>query len=92
MATIKNVSNSSDVESETKPSPTSIQDVEVGKGAAVAQSENIAERTPAERALVRKQDLRIVPLSAAIYLLCYLDRSNIGMLQWDSQVRRGSSR
>ncbi|KAJ6626004.1 putative MFS transporter [Mycena sp. CBHHK59/15] len=31
-----------------------------------------------EKALVRKQDLRIVPLSAAIYLLCYLDRSNIG--------------
>ncbi|KAL1983637.1 hypothetical protein VTN96DRAFT_10136 [Rasamsonia emersonii] len=31
-----------------------------------------------ERALVWKQDLRIVPLSAAIYLLCYLDRSNIG--------------
>ena len=30
------------------------------------------------KALVRKQDLRIVPLSAAIYLLCYLDRSNIG--------------
>lgn len=32
----------------------------------------------AEKALIRKQDLRIVPLSAAIYLLCYLDRSNIG--------------
>ncbi|KAE8389063.1 major facilitator superfamily domain-containing protein [Aspergillus alliaceus] len=32
----------------------------------------------AERALVWKQDLRIVPLSAFIYLLCYLDRSNIG--------------
>jgi len=31
-----------------------------------------------ERALVRKQDLRIVPLAAGIYLLCYLDRSNIG--------------
>ncbi|KAH6605262.1 hypothetical protein Trco_006969 [Trichoderma cornu-damae] len=30
------------------------------------------------RALVRKQDLRIIPMSAAIYLLCYLDRSNIG--------------
>lgn len=29
-------------------------------------------------ALVRKQDWRIVPLAAAIYLLCYLDRSNIG--------------
>lgn len=31
-----------------------------------------------ERDLIFKQDLRIVPLSAAIYLLCYLDRSNIG--------------
>ncbi|KAJ6492885.1 putative MFS transporter [Mycena vitilis] len=31
-----------------------------------------------EKALIRKQDLRIIPLSAAIYLLCYLDRSNIG--------------
>ncbi|KAL4793819.1 major facilitator superfamily domain-containing protein [Aspergillus venezuelensis] len=30
------------------------------------------------RALVWKQDLHIVPLSAFIYLLCYLDRSNIG--------------
>ncbi|KAL2812778.1 major facilitator superfamily domain-containing protein [Aspergillus cavernicola] len=29
-------------------------------------------------ALVWKQDLRIVPLSAFIYLLCYLDRSNVG--------------
>jgi hypothetical protein len=32
-----------------------------------------------EKALVWKQDLRIVPLCAAIYLLCYLDRSNIGV-------------
>ncbi|TPX13849.1 uncharacterized protein E0L32_005793 [Thyridium curvatum] len=29
-------------------------------------------------ALVRKQDYRIIPLAAGIYLLCYLDRSNIG--------------
>ncbi|KEF60314.1 uncharacterized protein A1O9_01874 [Exophiala aquamarina CBS 119918] len=29
-------------------------------------------------ALVFKQDVRIIPLSAFIYLLCYLDRSNIG--------------
>ncbi|KAI9055663.1 hypothetical protein LZ554_000606 [Drepanopeziza brunnea f. sp. 'monogermtubi'] len=36
------------------------------------------EQTADDRALVRKQDLRIVPLCAAIYLLCYLDRSNIG--------------
>jgi hypothetical protein len=31
-----------------------------------------------QRALVQKQDLRIIPLTASIYLLCYLDRSNIG--------------
>ncbi|KAG4029146.1 hypothetical protein MFRU_017g00820 [Monilinia fructicola] len=30
------------------------------------------------KALVWKQDLRIVPICAGIYLLCYLDRSNIG--------------
>jgi len=27
-----------------------------------------------EKALVWKQDLAIIPLSAAIYFLCYLDR------------------
>ena len=31
-----------------------------------------------EKALVWKQDTAIIPLSAFIYLLCYLDRSNIG--------------
>lgn len=31
-----------------------------------------------EKKLVRKQDLRLIPLAAFIYLLCYLDRSNIG--------------
>ncbi|KAK4112337.1 MFS general substrate transporter [Canariomyces notabilis] len=31
-----------------------------------------------ERALLWKQDLTILPLSAFIYFLCYLDRSNIG--------------
>ena len=31
-----------------------------------------------DKALVYKQDLRIVPLCSFIYLLCYLDRSNIG--------------
>ncbi|KAI0392836.1 putative MFS transporter [Xylariaceae sp. FL0594] len=34
--------------------------------------------TDAERALKWKQDKRIIPLSAGIYFLCYLDRSNIG--------------
>ncbi|EUC44288.1 hypothetical protein COCMIDRAFT_98527 [Bipolaris oryzae ATCC 44560] len=33
---------------------------------------------PAVRALIWKQDLRIIPLCATIYLLCFLDRSNIG--------------
>ncbi|KAJ0422582.1 major facilitator superfamily domain-containing protein [Aspergillus carlsbadensis] len=37
-----------------------------------------AELRAREKALVWKQDVHIVPLSAAIYLLCYLDRSNIG--------------
>lgn len=37
-----------------------------------------AEAVKQEKALVWKQDLRIVPLCAAVYLLCYLDRSNIG--------------
>ncbi|KAF2460510.1 major facilitator superfamily domain-containing protein [Lineolata rhizophorae] len=30
------------------------------------------------KALLWKQDIRIIPLSCFIYLLCYLDRSNIG--------------
>ncbi|KAH6652119.1 major facilitator superfamily domain-containing protein [Truncatella angustata] len=32
----------------------------------------------AEKALRWRQDKRIIPLSAGIYFLCYLDRSNIG--------------
>ncbi|KAK0750191.1 major facilitator superfamily domain-containing protein [Schizothecium vesticola] len=37
------------------------------------------EYTPAEeRALIWKQDLTIIPLSAYIYFLCFFDRSNIG--------------
>lgn len=30
--------------------------------------------TPEDKALILKQDLRIIPLCAFIYLLCYLDR------------------
>jgi hypothetical protein len=48
------------------------------------QLANIEASDPAlearEKALVWKQDLRIIPLCAGIYLLCYLDRSNIGIL------------
>ncbi|KAI0202331.1 major facilitator superfamily domain-containing protein [Astrocystis sublimbata] len=32
----------------------------------------------AERRLVRKLDIRLMPFTALIYLLCYIDRSNIG--------------
>lgn len=39
---------------------------------------DLSTRQRHEKALVWKQDLRVVPLSAFIYLLCYLDRSNIG--------------
>jgi len=39
---------------------------------------DVSARQAREKALVWKQDLRVVPLSAFIYLLCYLDRSNIG--------------
>lgn len=34
--------------------------------------------TAEETALIRKQDLRILPLCSFMYLLAYLDRSNIG--------------
>ncbi|KAG8163364.1 hypothetical protein KVR01_006661 [Diaporthe batatas] len=54
-----------------------VEDVEYGGKEAYA-----IDDTPispeAEKALLWKQDKRIVPLSAAIYFLCYLDRSNIG--------------
>ncbi|KAK3689927.1 major facilitator superfamily domain-containing protein [Podospora appendiculata] len=50
-------------------------DVESGKNELVPTIEYTEAE---ERALIRKQDLTIIPLSAGIYFLCYLDRSNIG--------------
>jgi hypothetical protein len=41
-------------------------------------AENVAELKAQEKALVWKQDQRILPFCVVIYLLCYLDRSNIG--------------
>lgn len=51
-----------------------------GRQADIAQAYTAQALYPSvsERALLLKQDLRIVPLSAGIYFLCYLDRSNIG--------------
>lgn len=46
--------------------------------ASSSSSSSSSSPSPAERALLRRQDRRIVPLSAAIYFLAYLDRSNIG--------------
>lgn len=57
----------------------SVEDVENGVGESSITLDGAPDDdATAERALVWKQDLRIVPLSAFIYLLCYLDRSNIG--------------
>jgi hypothetical protein len=36
------------------------------------------DHTKENARLLRRFDVRILPLSAGIYLLCYLDRSNIG--------------
>lgn len=35
----------------------------------------------AEKRLLRKLDLRVVPVLWFLYMLAFLDRSNIGMLQ-----------
>ncbi|KAK6206461.1 hypothetical protein LQW54_007754 [Pestalotiopsis sp. IQ-011] len=43
-----------------------------------ALTSTILTTSAEERALLLKQDIRIIPLSAAIYFLCNLDRSNIG--------------
>ncbi|KAJ7750883.1 MFS transporter [Mycena metata] len=57
----------------------SVQELEYAKEDAEAQSQAGPKVDQlAEAILIRKQDIRIIPLSAAIYLLCYLDRSNIG--------------
>ncbi|KAF1961256.1 MFS general substrate transporter [Byssothecium circinans] len=57
------------------------KDVEAGEKVKEEYTETREEASfdsEAVRKLVWKQDLRIVPLAAGIYLLCFLDRSNIG--------------
>ncbi|ORY71419.1 major facilitator superfamily domain-containing protein [Pseudomassariella vexata] len=48
------------------------------KQASTSTRESSPEYVASEQALRWKQDKRIIPLSAGIYFLCYLDRSNIG--------------
>ncbi|KAI1329224.1 MFS general substrate transporter [Xylariaceae sp. FL0255] len=66
-----------DVEKQSHPVEEKHHEGEHGgsKGTAIS---TILTSSAAERALVWRQDKRIMPLSAAIYFLCYLDRSNIG--------------
>ncbi|KAI0817097.1 major facilitator superfamily domain-containing protein [Xylaria sp. FL0064] len=44
----------------------------------VEETQHVNSDSVAERKLVRKIDARLMPFTALIYLLCYLDRSNIG--------------
>ncbi|KAF4462700.1 MFS transporter [Fusarium albosuccineum] len=54
-------------------------DVEMAENASSRSGEVLTEEQRAiEKRLVRKIDSRLLPLTAGIYLLCYLDRSNIG--------------
>ncbi|KAL3421754.1 major facilitator superfamily transporter [Phlyctema vagabunda] len=69
-------SSSPDIHAPMKGSPSYVEDAEKGHG--FGSQDDVATSQAENRALIRKQDLRIVPLCAAIYLLCYLDRSNIG--------------
>lgn len=61
-----------------KPTNHSIHDEELP--ASLSPSDEVDDKVDPvlSKAIVRKQDKRIVPLCAGIYLLCYLDRSNIG--------------
>ena len=42
--------------------------------------------TVMEKALVRRQDMRLIPLCCFVYLLCFLDRSNIGTFRISSKT------
>ncbi|KAK8158376.1 major facilitator superfamily domain-containing protein [Phyllosticta citribraziliensis] len=66
-----------------------VEDVEAGKSEIEPQSpifalpptvhaDYNAHNSAADRALLWRQDVRLVPLTSFCYLLCYLDRSNIG--------------
>ncbi|TFY78685.1 hypothetical protein EWM64_g5329 [Hericium alpestre] len=73
------------IEKQSSASPTpSTSDVDVEK--VVISHENVVSEESsvyivdlaAERRLVRRLDVRIIPASMFIYVLCFLDRSNIG--------------
>ncbi|KAH8662436.1 major facilitator superfamily domain-containing protein [Xylariales sp. PMI_506] len=54
-------------------------DYDMVENAASPREAGIVQIDPEiEKRIVRKIDMRLMPLTALIYLLCYLDRSNIG--------------
>ncbi|KAI1124696.1 MFS general substrate transporter [Nemania abortiva] len=68
-----------DVEKQSQPRSEEVEGPNGGDGKeTVASDEMLAVSATRERALLRRQDVRIIPLSASIYFLAYLDRSNIG--------------
>ena len=54
--------------------------------AAVYDDHSVQIDLEMERKVRWKQDMRIIPLSASIYFLCYLDRSNIGNAKIDGLI------
>ncbi|OTA97839.1 hypothetical protein M434DRAFT_89364 [Hypoxylon sp. CO27-5] len=65
----------SDVEKNGGPLAEEVEGSHLKEDAAV---NSVLATSPQERKLIWRQDMRIVPLAAGIYFLCYLDRSNIG--------------
>ncbi|KAI8628087.1 MFS general substrate transporter [Xylariaceae sp. FL1651] len=63
-----------DVERQSLPS----KEEDGGKHTKAIPIATVFASSAEERALLWKQDKRIIPLSASIYFLAYLDRSNIG--------------
>lgn len=70
---------------EDKPQPALSEDVESQEKveAPNASMSYTGKGTAEDRALLWKQDLRIIPLCAGIYLLCYLDRRQDSALEAD---------
>ncbi|KAL1647835.1 hypothetical protein SLS58_002636 [Diplodia intermedia] len=61
--------------------PVMVDDVEAGGKnlqTEVVHADYNQHQSAADKALVWRQDIRIMPITSVCYLLCYLDRSNIG--------------
>ncbi|KAI0869965.1 MFS general substrate transporter [Hypoxylon argillaceum] len=67
-----------DVEKQAQPASEEVEASPSKASSGASAEEDLAISPARERALVRRQDMRIVPLSASIYFLAYLDRANIG--------------